>query len=457
MNPSHCIRSCLLVMLASLSACAWRTYTPAPLDLPRAAELDLARRLDDPKVQTALVANGLDTAGWPDITWSRDKLTTAMLSIHPEQHVARAKAAAALKRIQSGLKPASPELNTTLEHHSQTSDGKSSPWAVGAGLQWQLVDASVTTALFEQANVESQDVALSAGETAWRLHTALSAALLERQVAMDRALLAAKGLELALAREQSVAVRERYGVASALEVQLTAQRLQDAKREAAQADAAKVTAQTLLASTLSVPFETLNTMRFDEWQAPVIPDAASTRQLALQNQLAFARERMQYNMAETELKLQVAKQYPSFNMGPGLLWSQGDTVWQFTFSLPASLLNRNKAAIETAEANRSAQGAQVLAKQSEIISEVERLRLNALALKQPLLVAQMSLQAAQSQLQLTIAQFEAGNVEALNVIDARSLYLQAERTVWEARTALLRASWELELAIQFPISTTDAP
>ena len=442
-------------MLAAVSGCAWRSYTAAPLNLPLAAESDIARRLDDPKVQTALVANDQDTTGWPDIVWNRDKLTTAMLSIHPEQQAARAKAAAALKRIQSGLKPSMPELNTTLEHHSQTSDGKNSPWAVGAGLQWQLVDASVTTALSDYASVETQDVTLSAGETAWRLHTALSAALLEKQVALERARLAAKGLELALAREQSVAVRERYGVASALEVQLTAQRLQDAKREAAEAEAAKVTAQTRLASALSVPFDTLNTMRFEEWKTPVVPDAATTRQLALQNQLAFARERMQYNLAEAELKLQVAKQYPSFNIGPGLLWSQGDTVWQFTFSLPAALLNRNKAAIETAEAQRSAQGAQVLAKQSEIISEVERLRLNALALQQPLLVAQTSLQAAQSQLQLTTAQFEAGNVEALSVIDARSLYLQAERTVWEARAALWRASWELELAIQFPISHID--
>jgi outer membrane protein TolC len=425
------------------------------LNLPLAAESDIARRLDDPKVQTALVANGQDTTGWPDIVWNRDKLTTAMLSIHPEQQATRAKAAAALKRIQSGLKPSTPELNTTLEHHSQTSDGKNSPWAVGAGLQWQLVDASVTTALSDYASVETQDVALSAGETAWRLHTALSTALLEKQVALERARLAAKSLELALAREQSVAVRERYGVASALEVQLTAQRLQDAKREAAEADAAKVTAQTRLASALSVPFDTLNTMRFEEWQTPVIPDAATTRQLALQNQLAFARERMQYKLAEAELKLQVAKQYPSFNIGPGLLWSQGDTVWQFTFSLPAALLNRNKAAIETAEAQRSAQGAQVLAKQSEIISEVERLRLNALALYQPLQIARASLQTAQSQLQLTTAQFDAGNVEALSVIDARSLYLQAERTVWEARTAFVRASWELESAIQFPISHID--
>jgi len=121
------------------------------------------------------------------------------------------------------------------------------------------------------------------------------------------------------------------------------------------------------------------------------------------------------------------------------------------------LLHRNQAAIETAEAQRSAQGAQVLAKQSDIISEVERLRLNALALAQPLQVAQASLQTAQVQLQLTTAQFDAGNVDALSVIDARSLYLQAERTVGDARTALWRAAWELELATQSALMTAQTP
>jgi len=445
-----------LLMLAVLSGCAWRHYTPAPLDLPKAAELDSARRIDDRQVLAALTANGHDTAGWPDIVWTKEKLTTALLNIHPEQRAARAKVIASLTRIQAGLKPSTPEFTTTMEHHSQTSDGKNSLWAIGAGLQWELVDGSVQTALAEAANRESQEVKWSAGDTAWRLYSAMGAALIERQVALERQQLAVQGLQLAIDRERSVAVRERYGVASALEVQLTAQRLQDAKRESAEADAAHISAQAQLATSLAVPFESLNNMRIAECLLPVIPDSVTARQLALKNQLAFARQLIQYGMAEAELKLQVAKQYPSLRLGPGLLWSQGDTVWQFSFGLPAALLNRNIAAIEAAEANRTAQGAAVLAKQSEIISEVERLRLNAIALAEPLRVALVALKAAQSQVQLTLAQFDAGNVDALALIDARSLQLQAERTVFDARTSLLRAQWSLELAVQSPITTIDS-
>jgi len=446
-----------LALLAALSACSWRSYTPAPLDLPKAAESDAARRLDDPGVQTALAAKGQDAPAWPDITWTREQLTTALLHIHPEQRAARAKVFAALTRIQAGLKPAAPELTTTMEHHSQTSDGKNSPWAVGAGLQWELVPASVKSALNQAASIECQEVQLTAGDTAWRLYRALGTALLDRQLAIARAQLAATGLELALARDKSVAVRERYGVASAMEVQLTAQRLQDARRESAEADAAKVSAQAQLAAALSVPYDSLNRLRIADWPLQNIPDATTARQLALTHQLDFARQRLQYEAAEAELRLQIARQFPSLKLGPGLFWSQGDTVWQFSFALPAALLNRNLAGIETAEAHRRAQGVAVLAKQSETISEVERLRLNAVALTQPSNIARASLKAAESQVKLTTAQFEAGNVDALTVIDARSLQLQAERAVFDARTAFMRAAWELELAMQAPVTAIDKP
>lgn len=456
MNKNTCTRLSGLLLLAAVSGCAWQKYTPAPLDLPKALQADAARRLDDNSVQAALAAKGHDTAGWPHIVWNRDTLTTALLNIHPEQRAARAKVLAALTRIQAGLKSSSPELNANVEHHSQTSDGKNSPWAVGAGLQWELVPASVKSALSQAASIESQEVRLTAGDTAWRLYRALGAAMLDRQLSLGRVQLAASGLELALAREKSVAVRERYGVASAMEVQLTAQRLQDARRESSEADAAKVAAQAQLASALAVSFESLNNLRLDNWPVTEIPDAATARQLALKNHLEFARQRVQYDLAEAELRLQVARQFPNLKLGPGLLWSQGDAVWQFSFSLPAALLHRNLTGIQTAEANRSAQGAVVLAKQSEIISEVERLRMNALALTQPLTIARASLKTAQSQVKLTAAQFDAGNVDVLTVIDARSLQLQAERAVFDANAALMRARWELELAMQSPVAAVDA-
>ena len=448
-----CTRLPSLVLLASLTACAWHNYTPAPVDLPKAAQADSERSLDDQSVLAALNAKGHDTSGWPDLLWSRETLTSAMLNIHPQQRAMRAKVVQVRAQWQSELSTKSPELSSTLEHHSQTGDGKNSPWAVGAGLQWELTQPAVQNALQNVAELEIQEAQLAAGESAWRLYRALGTALLERHLCTERLRLTQSGLDLAIARDKSMQVRARYGVASALEVQQSAQRLQDARRELAQAQAAHTAALTQLATALAVPYERINNIRIADWPSFVTVQANEARALALNNQLELARERLQYELAEAQLRLQVAKQFPNIKLGPGLLWSQGDSVWQFGLSLPATLLHRNQPAIRAAETKRSAQAAQLLAKQAEIINEVERLRLNALSLVEPLRIAQTALQAAQSQVQLVNAQFDAGNVDALSVIDTKGLQWQAQRAVFDAQASLLQAQWALELALQSPLSS----
>jgi outer membrane protein TolC len=399
-----------------------------------------------------LKANGLDTNGWPDLLWTRDSLASAMLSIHPQQRAMRAKVAQVRTQWQSELKSKPPELNAALEHHSQTSDGKNSPWAVGAGLQWELTQPTVRNALQNLAELEIQDAQLNAGESAWRLYRALGTALLERHLSMGRLQLARSGLELALARDKSVLVRDRYGVATALEVQQSAQRVQDARRELVQAQAALTAAMTQLATTLTIPVDSIHPLRIADWPSFELVSASQAQAIALNNQLAFARERLQYELTEAQLRLEVAKQFPNIKLSPGLLWSQGDSVWQLGLSLPAALLNRNLPAIQAAQAKRHAQGMQLLATQSEIIGEVERLRLNALSLTEPLALAQTAFKAAQSQVQLIQAQWEAGNVDTLTVIETQGLQLQAQRAVFEAQAALLQAQWALELALQSPLS-----
>jgi cobalt-zinc-cadmium efflux system outer membrane protein len=208
-----------------------------------------------------------------------------------------------------------------------------------------------------------------------------------------------------------------------------------------------------LATALAVPYERIHHIRIADWPSFVAVQANEAQALALNNQLELARELLQYELAEAQLRLQVAKQFPSIKLGPGLMWSQGDSVWQFGLSLPATLLHRNQPAIRAAETKRSAQAAQLLAKQAEIINEVERLRLNALSLVEPVRIAQTALQAAQSQVQLVNAQFDAGNVDALSVIDTKGLQWQAQRAVFDAQASLLQAQWALELALQSPLSS----
>lgn len=448
MKHTRCLLP-LLLATASLSGCAWRSYTPAPLDLPAAAEADAARRVDDVSVRDALQAAGIDTAAWPDLQWTREALLVSLLATHPEQRAARARVRAADAKIPAVQQPVNPELSGTAENRNHS--GSESPWSVGAGLQFTLNTGPLRRALGDVAAAEASDARLAAGETAWTLYRKLGDALLERQLAGERVFLAARGLELAEARNQSMMVRQRYGAASALEVQLAAERLLTAKRELADADAAQRAAHAGLAAALATDADALARVRLADWQPGGLPGADEARRIALRNRLDLARELARYEVAEGEVRVEVARQYPRVQMGPGLLWDQGARVWQFGFSLPVSLLQRNRAAIDAAELRRSAQGAQVLARQSAIINEVESLRRQADALREPLQVAAAAVESASAQLRLAQRQFDAGRIDALALIDARSLQLQAERALAESRAAGWRAQWALEAALQAPL------
>ena len=442
--------SCL-ALVCLLAGCAWRSYAPLPLDLTDSERIHLSRRLTDDRVRDTLKAHSLDIDQWPSIRWSREKLMHALWVIHPDQKVALAEWSHAMAATKAGLQTSPPEINTTLEHHSQTSSGLSSPWAVGAGLQWEWLDPSVKKAMTDVAGVKAEATKLSLGETTWRLYQAMGQALLERQICLARQELVQQGLELAVARQSSVQVRERFGVATALEIQSTAQRLSEARREAAELEAACVLAQSQLAEALSVPLDALTDIQWEDWPVFVLPTAEEARRTALTHRLDLARQRADYQLTETELQFEVAKQYPSLRLGPGVLWSQGDAIWQFSLALPSALLNRNHAAIDVATAKRNAQAQRVYAKQSDIISEVERLRLQSVSLIKPLALAEAAKHEATEQLNLLKAQFEAGQIDTLTLIEGKQQLLLASRSVLEAQSALQRSSWALEQSMQKPL------
>jgi outer membrane protein TolC len=115
------------------------------------------------------------------------------------------------------------------------------------------------------------------------------------------------------------------------------------------------------------------------------------------------------------------------------------------------LLNRNHAAIDVATAKRNAQAQRVYAKQSDIISEVERLRLQSVSLIKPLALAEAAKHEATEQLNLLKAQFEAGQIDTLTLIEGKQQLLLASRFVLEAQSALQRSSWALEQSMQKPL------
>ncbi len=457
------MRWCVALAALALTGCAWKEYRPQPLDLPAADTVARAQTLDDERTRVLLEAAGVDLRDWPGVTWTRETLLLPLLAHHPDMQAARARVTAAWARVPAVQQPINPDLSLRSENHSQRGDN-GSPWSIGAGLQFTFNTRPLLSAQGGVAAAEAGEAEVAAGEVAWRLYRQLGDALLALQAAEEGGVLAREAVSLAEARAESAAIRQRYGAAPALEVQLAQEVLLTARRELASLEATAATARAQLAQAMALPADALAKQRLAPW--PVLapqsegegagPDAHPARSIALRNRLDLARELALYEVAEANVRLEVARQYPQIRLGPGLVWDQGDNIWQIGLALPLALLQRNLAAINAAEARREAQAAQVFARQTAVAGEVESARQRVTSLAAPLLVARREAAAAETRVDLVRRQFEAGAADAATLIAARTVLLQARRQVHDGTVLWRQAQWALEAALQSPLRSADS-
>ena len=86
---------------------------------------------------------------------------------------------------------------------------------------------------------------------------------------------------------------------------------------------------------MAVPIETIRETPLDFAQVETLPEALAERAArgeALRNRVDMRQRLLEFSAADTEVKLEVARQYPSVSLRPGYLWYQGDSVgrWRWT-------------------------------------------------------------------------------------------------------------------------------
>jgi outer membrane protein TolC len=172
---------------------------------------------------------------------------------------------------------------------------------------------------------------------------------------------------------------------------------------------------------------------------------------AVLNRLDLRRSLAQYAAAEAALQLEIAKQYPDINIGPGYAYEEKHSFFTVGFSTTIPLFNRNQGPIAEAEARRKEAAAAFLERQAQIIAKSERaLALYAAALEE-LAEAESLRKLQESQLQIMQQTIRAG---ADNRLSLENLEIQTwvlARAQLDALARAQRALGELEDAVQHPL------
>jgi outer membrane protein TolC len=425
-----------------LVGCA--TYVGRPLETADPVARYQARRLIDPAVSAALDSMGIRPApeGWRD--WELAAAAWVMGSSRARM-LAEIGAAEA-GRVSAGARPA-PGLATDAEY-SFSGAGSEPRFGLALGTLFGLETGGKRAARLARANAGVLSAVARAVEEAWEIRWRVRLAFADRDLA-DRRLQVAR-TEAALTDSVLGWMRARYeeGAVGRTEVARLEADRQERAAEVAAWERERERALAGLAAAVGVPVAELE-------RTPLVADASprcavgggrdSLEQAALNSRRELYRVLADYQVAEGDVRLEVARSWPDLAVGPGLFFDHGINKWTIAFGLPSLPFNRNRGPIGEAEARREVAARRVAEAQDQVIGEVEQAIAGCAAVAAE--VAALDVSGARAQADLAARAYERGEIGKLELAFARLEQARAVRRVTEAEGRLLVAGLEFERAI----------
>jgi outer membrane protein TolC len=453
-------RPLALPALCLLSACALQSYQPAALDPDAEAAAYLARRMDAPELRDYMLAHGHPAADWPVQRWGLSQLTLLAFYYHPDLRVARAQAAEARAQVPVASQRLPLGVSPRVEHHSRETQDTDSPWSLGFEVEVPLGGNSRREALVQRASYLAEAAELQVGGTAWRVRSRVRAALADLHAARERVALLEQDIDVRSALVGLLEKRLQAGYVGANEAAAARLRLHEAQGELSTARTAVERAQGDLAAALAVPLPAVRQASLDFAQLdalPAPPEESDARSGALRNRIDMRQRLLEFAAADADVKLQVARQYPTLALRPGYLWDQGDSVWSLALDLVLPPALGNAPAIEAARARRDTAAQVALRGQWEIIAQTDA---TLATYRQSLDGANAMRQASATQLarsQQIEKRFEAGYADRVELTQARLEALAVGRNAQSARVEARRALGAFEDALQRPLAGGPLP
>jgi outer membrane protein, heavy metal efflux system len=428
---------------------AVQRYQPTPIVASATASGFESRNLADPGLRSFEEQNlGHPASPWPPKTWDLQTLSLAALYFNPTLDSARAR----VSGTEAALVTAGARPNPSLS----IAPGVPTPYLLTLDFAIPIETAGKRGYRIRVARSLDQAARFDLADSAWTVHSGVRAALLNY-------LLATQSVELFRSeekvREDQVSILQQIFSAGEMprqNVDLARIELSKTHLAISVAEGQVSEMKAALAAAVGIPVVALQFVDFSWPNIDTPPSAESlspeeVQRNAVLNRLDVRRSLAQYAAAEAGLQLEIAKQYPDINIGPGYTYEETHSFFTFGFSTVVPLFNRNLGPIAEAEARRKEAAAAFLERQAQVIAKSERaLAVYTAALKE-VAEAESLGRLQETQLQITQQAIRAGadNQLSLDSVEIQSWVLARSRL--DALARAQRALGELEDAVQRPL------
>ncbi len=445
------IRKQLVPLLGILffTGCAAQRYQAAPIVAGETAAQLESQSLADDGLRSFEAKNLNPVPSWPPKTWDLQTLSLAALYFNPALDRARARLAGA----EAAMKTAGARPNPTVG----ISPGIPAPYLLSLDFSFPIETAGKRGYRVTSARSLDQAARIDLAGSAWNVLSGVRLALLND-------LLATRSLELLRAEEQfredQVKILERVLAAgeiprldvdaARIELEKTVVAVRAAEGQVAEARAA-------LAAAIGIPVAGLGAaeLSWPDLETPPRSESFSTAEIqrdAVLNRLDVRRSLAQYAAAEADLQLEIAKQHPDINLGPGYTYEERHSFFTVGFLSSVPLFNRNEGPIAEAEARRSEAAAAFLQTQAQGIARSERAFAAYQAALREMNEAQSLYQLQEAQLEVVQQSIRAGADDRLSLDGIQIQISVLARARLDALGRAQHALGDLEDAVQRPLA-----
>jgi outer membrane protein TolC len=448
------------IALCSIALAGCATFHAQPISPEQTRDQFNNRSLDNESLCRFLGTNQVGVPGKNE-PWDLQALTLVAFYYQPALAEARQKLAVAqATQTTAGQRP-NPSVSVTPGYDSGIPENPS-PWLVTVTSDWPIETAGKRRKRMAQAGHLAEAARWNLVSTVWQARSRVRAALLAMYVARET--------EASLARQvvaQSNVVRLlegqlAAGSVSGYDVTQARVALGTTKLQWQEAEGQQERALAQMADSLGVPLPALDKIKFSfaslnqfpaELMRPEVQRQALVDRADVRGALA------EYAASQSALQLEIAKQYPDLNLGPGYAWnagSAGDSEWDLGLTVSLPIMNQNQGPVAEAKAKRAQAAAHFLAVQANAIGEINSaLAAYNAALRQSE-TAKSLLKNLRQRLESVRRQAQAGVADALAVANAE---VEFDISAQGRLTALINAQQafgQLEDAVQSPLTLPPA-
>jgi cobalt-zinc-cadmium efflux system outer membrane protein len=449
------MRVLILFGVLMLAGCAVKRYQSAPIVPSDSAFQFESRSFADPGLQEYVEKNlGKRVTPWPPKTWDLQTLSLAGLYFNPSLDAARARVEEATAAVvTAGARP-NPSLSVA--------PGIPSPYLLTLDFAIPIETAGKRGHRIQSARSLENAARFDLADLAWKVRGGVRIGLLNY-------LLASQSLDLLrfeeqVRGEQVNILDQRFAVGEIPRPEVDLARIELSKTHLAisTAEGQIVGAKAALAASIGIPAAGLQGLNFtwSDLDSPPSAESLSSEQIqreAVLNRLDVRRSLAQYAAAEADLQLEISKQYPDVQIGPGYTYEEKNNFFTVGLSTTLPIFNRNQGPIAEAEARRKEAAAVFLEKQAQVIAGSERAQALYVAALKELAEADQSLRKLQdAHLHMMEQAVRLGEEDRLGLNGVQIESSVVARARLDALARAQSALGELEDAVQRPLDPGDA-